>query len=411
MTAVTARDRLLQAIDSHNNVSNMAVVLDVISFLEKFPITKEALEETRLGKLINDVRRKTQNADLAKRAKRLLRGWQKLIVPGSAEVSTKTDKAPWSSSHPHICASSAPSTRKTPCELKSRNDFNNCKAGKKHSKRRKIEPYLHEPSKLSETIPDRTHRLKVSNNSNGMNDLNANGKAVCLDSNRPLSTSLLLKASVMQQQAASRGHCTNKTTCISLRQEIVKKIRQQPHTLSLSKEAASRIESECFKSSSYSLSKSVEKQMCSGRFGDTKKAVKLKDKHLVFNPISRQMKCNEDQIEDELKSVSNEKVVVSGSVQLSDRKEPTHESPQSSVFCSGPSGEDEGPLTERPAHRPGLSGHVTAADVHRLHTQRWVGVNGCLDPTGHWSDWTQSFSMDLGPDGSRLDVLPYVCLD
>ncbi|KAL0966658.1 hypothetical protein UPYG_G00297980 [Umbra pygmaea] len=145
------RDRLLQAIDSHSNqIRNMVAVLEVITYLEKFPITKEALEETRLGKLINDVRKKTIDEDLAKRAKKLLRSWQKLIEPGQNETPSRgTANVPGSangSAHPCRTDVSLPDVGlagKGVPEFKTTNDVHNTyspKAEKSSSRKRKGEP-------------------------------------------------------------------------------------------------------------------------------------------------------------------------------------------------------------------------------------------------------------------------------
>ncbi|WAR23538.1 MED26-like protein [Mya arenaria] len=82
-TAPQLKERLLEGIDNDNNVVDMPRVLEVVHILEKYPITKDILEETRIGKLVNDVRRKTTNKALAKRAKELVKSWQKLLSGGS----------------------------------------------------------------------------------------------------------------------------------------------------------------------------------------------------------------------------------------------------------------------------------------------------------------------------------------
>ncbi|XP_078657944.1 mediator of RNA polymerase II transcription subunit 26-like [Branchiostoma floridae x Branchiostoma belcheri] len=80
------KNRLLRAIDQDANIVDMEGVLEVVSALEKTTMTKDALEKTRLGKYVNDVRRKTNNADLAKRLKQLVRIWQKLIIAGDIQA-------------------------------------------------------------------------------------------------------------------------------------------------------------------------------------------------------------------------------------------------------------------------------------------------------------------------------------
>uniref|UniRef100_A0A1B6J202 Mediator of RNA polymerase II transcription subunit 26 n=1 Tax=Homalodisca liturata TaxID=320908 RepID=A0A1B6J202_9HEMI len=75
------KEKLLRALDKEYNVVDMVTVLEIVSILEKTNITKEALETTRLGKYINELRRKTSNDALAKRAKDLVRRWRDMILP------------------------------------------------------------------------------------------------------------------------------------------------------------------------------------------------------------------------------------------------------------------------------------------------------------------------------------------
>ncbi|XP_012729104.2 mediator of RNA polymerase II transcription subunit 26 [Fundulus heteroclitus] len=244
MTTVSAtpqqmKDRLLLAIDSQSNICDMAVVLEVIACLEKYPITKEALEETRLGKLINDVRKKARDEDLAKRAKKLLRKWQNLIEPGPAGAASVPGSTN-GSSHPCRTDSSpadlSVSGKGVP-EVKTRNDVHNTyspKAEKSSSRKRRAEPrdggvYL--PEKIARMTT--TYDNSVSPPTNGIAgspvtlldqeavpspdrsrvDHPENDKVNRIPINavkprpsspgaaKPLSASSLIKVAVMQQQA------------------------------------------------------------------------------------------------------------------------------------------------------------------------------------------------------------------
>ncbi|KAG5330187.1 MED26 polymerase, partial [Acromyrmex charruanus] len=82
-------EKLLKSLDKEYNVVDIRAVVDVISTLEKTTVTKEVLEITRLGKHINELRRKTSNEALAKRAKDLVRRWRDMVLPTVHSTSSQ----------------------------------------------------------------------------------------------------------------------------------------------------------------------------------------------------------------------------------------------------------------------------------------------------------------------------------
>lgn len=58
---------------------------------------------------------------------------------------------------------------------------------------------------------------------------------------------------------------------------------------------------------------------------------------------------------------------------------------------------------------PGISRELTEKDLYKLHHEHWHGVNGCYDNTKNWYDWTQPITLDS--NGSPLKISPYVCID
>ncbi|KAI3368618.1 hypothetical protein L3Q82_025627 [Scortum barcoo] len=574
MTAATAtpqlmRDRLLQAIDGHSNICNMVVVMEVISFLEKYPITKEALEETRLGKLINDVRKKTKNEDLAKRAKKLLRNWQKLIEPGKGEVLSKGHTGTsWSSNGgAHPCISSPAATTlsgKTGPELKNRNDFNNCyspRVEKLSNRKRKGDQKEGQllPAKISKT----TFNDKTQNSKQLPTNLIGSSSEIFIDNcahqpldreipeplendrlskipvnavkphpsalgfSKPPSTSSLLKASVLQQQArqeqvASGGQYRPRSPRGSLhspqtpKQEAgVKQTASQAQ--SLSSPTVRPVDTSGLGPSPQPFSVRVQGLQSDGSWSadldsksrppnaslhnsfasscgdgvsleddgavsntgkrkgqkskpkdymvksdgqtveDSTKPVRLKDRRLTFDPVTGQIKpsfhkessLQEGEIRPGRKPESQwseqpkqNPPVPASPFQQTDWKElsrseiiQSYLSQQSNVLTSSgahtPSAhffmteflkkEEHQSKDAKKTHTlapelpaidlPGVSREIINADLRRLHTQHWSGVNGCYDTKGSWYDWTECISLDLHGDENRLNILPYVCLD
>lgn len=550
----------------------MVVVMEVISFLEKYPITKEALEvghllsrcmctpntmplfnthlfslkETRLGKLINDVRKKTKNEDLARRAKKLLRNWQKLIEPEKVEVSSKGHTgALWSSNVGALACISASATAipsgKTGPELKNRNDFNNCSAprvekisNRKHKGEQKEGQLL--PAKipttaLNDKIPnlqqlapnriggslevftetcayqpsEREFTEKVDNDRLIKIPVNA----VKPGHSKPPSACSLLKASFPQEQAASGGqhrprnpHGSLHNSQTSKEQAGGKKTARQaqclhsltkrpvsvgtfglgPSTQPFSAELDSKsippktsfhnlhgpscsdgvsLEDGAVSNSGKGTGQKCKPKDCVVKSDgqtveDSAKPVRLKDRRLTFDPVTGQIKPSlhkesyheglvrlgyksESQGSEQAKQSSP---VIPSPLQQTDWKElsrseiiKSYLSQQSSVLISSgahASGahffmtevlKNEEHITKdaKKTHTfapeipvrdlPGISREIVTEDLKRLHTQHWPGVNGCYDTKGNWFDWTECISLDPHGDESRLNILPYVCLD
>ncbi|XP_012735460.2 mediator of RNA polymerase II transcription subunit 26 [Fundulus heteroclitus] len=526
MTAATAtprvmRDRLLQAIDGQSNIRNMMVVVEVISSLEKYPVTTEVLEETRLGKLINDIRKKTKNEDLAKRAKRLLRNWQRLIDPAEGGLLGKgLAGASWSSKGGAPPCSSPPAApaalSKTGPELKARSDFNNCSPKLEqigNRKRRcdlkeghllptkKPKPTRHDAVQHSKQLPSTGlgGRFKFPANIHTQQPLDR-GTSNPLDSNvankvpvhavkaRPSASVHSKPPSTVEQvgwdKPASGGQHQPRGPRFPLQ------LPENPKQEAVVKKAVSKTQSGAGPGAEVSVrtdrsgsahleprSRTTSNSRCesvslvdedaandAGRKKRQKHGAKdyvlnldgpiredsgsparLKERRITFDPSTGQIKraCPKDspgkQEVSGLQSSEPSKqsqpappppLPPPSPFQQTDWKElsrseiiQSYLSQQSNILSSSglhtPTAHVSSSVTEtrilaskRPAKElPGVGREISSADLKRLQGQRWSGVNGCYDTQGNWYDWTECISLDPHGDDSRLNILPYVCLD
>ncbi|XP_046635044.1 mediator of RNA polymerase II transcription subunit 26-like isoform X2 [Daphnia pulicaria] len=113
------KEKLLQALDRDYHVVDMALALEAVSLLEKTPVTKEALETTRLGRLVNEMRKKTKNDSLARRAKDLVRRWRDMVSKPSENGTGGTGQGPGASLVNHLRVAGVKNSVSSPalCEM------------------------------------------------------------------------------------------------------------------------------------------------------------------------------------------------------------------------------------------------------------------------------------------------------
>lgn len=462
-------------------------------------------------------------------------------------LSKGTTGASWSSNggaHPCISAPAATTpSGKTGPELKNRNDFNNCfspRAEKPSSRKRKGDQKDGQllPAKISKTtLNDKIQNSKQlpTNGIGGSSEIFTDSRAhqpldreisEPLDNDRlnkipvnavkphpsapgyskPPSTSSLLKASVLQQQARqelSGGQNRPRSPRCSLQDAGVKQTASQAqpglsspavrsvdtsqpfngcvqglHTDGSDLDSQSRPPSTSLHTLYASSCSDVVSLEDDGAVSNTErrkrqkyrqkehvinldgqtvedstKPVRLKDRRLTFDPVTGQIKSSfhKESCQDGLahkpepqwsEQPKQNPPVPPSPFQQTDWKElsrseiiQSYLSQQSNVLTSSGAHTPGAHffMTEflkKEEHRstdvkkthvlapeppvrdlPGVSREVDDEDLDRLHTQHWSGVNGCYDTKGAWYNWTECISLDPHGDESRLNILPYVCLD
>ncbi|XP_073681677.1 mediator of RNA polymerase II transcription subunit 26-like [Garra rufa] len=425
------KEQLLQAMDAQNNIQNMMAVLDVICCLESYPMTKEALMETRLGKLINELRKRSTDEDLVKRLKNLIRRWQGLV--GVNEVTAKeiSSFAVKSTSAECVCRST-----QTLTEDYGRSLFQTERAETsqgsvpdktmKYPNRfrskipvRAIKPYSSSIKHLQQTTSLKTslsnqhsqneHNIIIrERNTSSASHSDAKHfpavKAVqpmCITSN-PQNSSISDSYIQMHEPSdllnilrpaalnANIDEVSSTETDTNIKGFEDKTRKNQHNTVKLQREDST---------------KTAHLQLAYDPHGQQIKPISGKT---FTNDCQRSTEC-EIQSKEHLKhSFQNSSLTAENSGKSLSVGEDVKQEIKKSRECR----ETRGFIAELPVtDLPGVSREVSERDLMRIGQQRWPGVNGCYDNHNNWYDWTQSITLDPYGDGSKLKILPYVGID
>nr|CAB3263737.1 mediator of RNA polymerase II transcription subunit 26-like [Phallusia mammillata] len=112
LTPRQIKDRLLRVMKDDGSVRDSRAALEIITLLENTTITKTELEDTRLGKYINNVRKAAKDPVLQKRAKKLIKTWQRMIDKALQPHMTPNEKPPNATQNTPVQAHKGPQQKR-----------------------------------------------------------------------------------------------------------------------------------------------------------------------------------------------------------------------------------------------------------------------------------------------------------
>lgn len=484
------------------------------------------LQETRLGKLINDLRKKTRDEDLAKRAKKLLRNWQKLIDPQQPEVLPKELSSTFVGSNRSqtLPVSRSPQTATDNDKMPVLHSIHSSSTDKffpvKHVGTQRAEKNL---ATLKAT--KRSALSTASGSSSGPEDLQIHPSAIKPHFSSPELNKepTILRKSILQQQGQrditagekvkhkSQSHYNNQSPrsvkqLVSSKQPSFSVPESEPLPALPLHSSVQGMHTECHQSNlshpekelllhsertleqtnnlqnklarvqpgllSEVTNMETEKdiKISDGKRGknqlrdhavnvegrssdDACKPARVKNRKLTFDPLTLQIRpsaVNQSEEQHNPAADVNESVNVKQSpsasspsalhkmnwkdmsqneivkyylnLQNSLLKTSGSQVPGAHFFMNEYLKCEEDNMREASktyvqvqnvteTDLPGINRDVTTEDVHKINNKHWPGVNGCYDSQGQWYGWTECISLDTYGDGSKLHILPYVCID
>ncbi|XP_051531308.1 mediator of RNA polymerase II transcription subunit 26-like isoform X2 [Myxocyprinus asiaticus] len=461
------KEQLLQAIDAQNNIQNLAAVLDVICCLENYPMTKEALVETRLGKLINDLRKRSTDEELVKRLKKLVRSWQRLLGLNEATAKEFSCCADRIKSAQAECISGSTQTlsenhsKTVSCSnVSQRDEMSRPVAGQpinylaivrpSRIPVRAIKPYssfLEHPKQSSASSSLRTS-LSNQHSQDHKNIIvrDFQKSQRCGTSTNPSTTKNILVATEpalcsttldLPSKSSIQDSHTKTSELMKNQNNLLKPAPLKVNLCSLDEVSRGMTETNLgtfenkTKKNQHSSRTNKLEERCTE---DGTKPAQLIGNKLPYDPHPQQIKSiSNNSTSDQLKCFCSfqqtnwrelsQSTIIAPDPNLQNSLQTSDSQILGMNFSESENSKQEKDYTEEcrktpmfipdfpVTDLPGVSRKLTDRDLHRMHRQQWHGVNGCYDNQNNWHDWTQSITLDPYADGSKLKISPYVCLD